>query len=206
MKTFFHSGVVLLVLSHVTPVAAQDLVEAELRQGYYLGVAASGGVGRAEDGDLGGLGSGLELGGRLRIGQMFSPDWGAGFLLLGGVTSTRDFSGVGGGVGLELTLYPFDGLDLALRPSVGLLVNGYSRDDSLLETSDDPMSLYAARIANSVTYDLWCWSDAGESGGMCLTAGVDFALGQSDDLRTVSAVGLIEVQQFWGLAKERLLD
>ncbi|MEL6759690.1 MAG: hypothetical protein AAFP04_04735, partial [Myxococcota bacterium] len=66
---------------------AQQLVEAELRQGYYAAVSASAGVGRADDEDLGGLGSGLDAGGRIRLGQMFSPRWGAGLLLVGGSSS-----------------------------------------------------------------------------------------------------------------------
>ncbi len=183
---------------------AQQLVEAELRQGYYAAVSASGGFGWADDEDLGDLGTGLDVGARIRLGQMLSPRWGAGVLLLGGSSSNGTFDGIGGGAGLELTVYPFERIDLALRPSVGLLVTGYSRQESELETSDDPGSLYAARLASSLVYDLWCWSDLPEGGGRCVSLGVDVAFNESDGLRAVSGVAMIELQGFWGLAKRRL--
>lgn len=85
MRTLVYS---LAFLAIAAPAAAQELVDGELRQGYYAGVSFSAGVGSTDDSDIGDLGSGLDAGARIRFGQMFSPNWGAGLLLLGGTNTT----------------------------------------------------------------------------------------------------------------------
>jgi hypothetical protein len=186
---------------------ADDLLQPEARQGYFLGGGLRGGFVSISDEDLGSLGGFTGFGGQFRLGQMATERLGFGLVIGGGSQSNATWTSGGGGLLLEGQLRPMLDLDLAIRVGLGIGGGSVARVDEATATDDDPTGGAGAMYSLGLSWDWFPFFDRAEgdrTGGFAITPFAEAQLFPTSDLLTFSVVLGIETTWWSGVPDNKL--
>ncbi|NJK89412.1 MAG: hypothetical protein HC923_08390 [Myxococcales bacterium] len=139
----------------------------------------------------------------IAVGQMLTEQVGLGFELQGGAGFGADWSSAGGGLGVLGVFYPFRALPLGIRASSGFNVTSLLRNDSELESSEDPSGILGARFAAGLFWELDLTPSSRGSGGVGLRFGLDGHVLLGDDIVLGGVTGGLAMVWYFGLPKSR---
>ena len=200
MRRWQVSMALLSALGAVTFVRSAEAQTLELprpRQGYYMGGGLSLAVSRVVDEDeMLGYWPGNVF--TLRVGQMFTHEFGLGLGLNFGGTAKGARSATFGGLGLQGQWELVE--NLALRGGVGFGVVGLTNQD---DPDEERRGSFGGDYSLGIAYD-WFFSKSKWSGGWALTPVVELRYLPDDPVSTVLGLVGVEILYWTGLPKNEL--
>lgn len=140
-------NVLLSILLAAAPSAKENP-----QPGLFWGFTLQGGGQVVTDEDVDSVGGGWSGALRFDFGEMLNETLGVGLTTGFTAGSSSLFQTRGGFIGMAARIYPVD--RFSVQPSIGVALITLARRNDALETDDDPSSLFGARTAVGVAYDV----------------------------------------------------